>query len=74
MNILFKKKIIDEHSCWEIISHGDRVLRNQGLNPEDKEVLQWDVKDWSKWHLIINHEKFYSKFKDVGAWRRNYAR
>jgi hypothetical protein len=47
-------------------------LRNQGLNPEDKEVLKWYVKDWKKWHLIINHEKYFSQFEGVKEWREHY--
>ena len=29
-------------------------------------------RDWSKWHLVLDGEKYYSKFKDIDDWRKHY--
>lgn len=32
-----------------------------------------DSADWDQWHLVLEGEKYYSKFKDINQWHKHYA-
>lgn len=72
MSALFDKGVITESECWEIMAHGNRVLVDSGLDPDDKLVIEYDERDWDKWKLIIDGKDYYSKFNNAEVWRAYY--
>ena len=57
----------------EIMAHGTKILADAGLKPwkpAHKRIQQ----DWSKWHIIIDGKKYYSKFENFYDWQAFYGR
>ncbi len=50
-------------------SNAAKILKNKGLLPSENE----EFADWQDWHLVINGEKHYTKYKDMNAWAETYA-
>jgi len=52
-----------------IKNHGKDLIKGFGTIEKPKYMQQ----DWSKWHLIIDGKKYYSKFKNVVEWSKYYG-
>ena len=73
VNALFSKGVIDEEDCWYVFTHGDSVLLDCGINPNIKTVDRNTYKGtWLQWRLILEGEKYKSKFGSFDEWRRYY--
>jgi hypothetical protein len=59
-------------------NHGETLLINHELEDKYKEMvdiydskMDYIIRNWSRWHLLIGNKKFYSKFKTVDEWERH---
>jgi len=68
MNAMYDKGVLDEESCWLIRSQGAAVLGEEIDNVDRRDYTD----DWSKWHLIIDGKKYFSKFESIEKWREHY--
>jgi len=55
----------------EILSHGDRVLRQAGLTKPP--THNGPMADWSDWRLVLNDKLYPPKFKTVEEWEKEFA-
>lgn len=67
-SLLDKQKITRSKFDY-IINRGDKLTRLL-----EKPVRTRVFTDWSKWHLMINGFKFYSRFKNEKEWEKHYGR
>lgn len=60
-----------------ILQHGDRILREAGLSKAHridrdeamkKMILNGEVADWSKWHLVIGRTRYKGLFDSLQEW------
>jgi len=66
---LYDKGEISPSKYHDITAHGLNLTK-RFCAPKRPEYIQ---QDWSKWHLVINGKKYYSKFKNVVEWSRHYG-
>lgn len=85
LGAMFDKGQYDEETCYLVLNRKDQVLNgmiNMSGNEIDfrvkhktqKQVDQFFIDTWSKWHLNLNGKKYYSKFKNVDEWRSFYEK
>lgn len=82
LSVLYEKGTISEETFDIIITHGDTIIKNNNLNKEDiiTKMCAWRMNSWfpednwtwSKWHLVIEGKKYYSKFKNYNEWLLHY--
>lgn len=51
----------------------DHILYSKACNlqAQQEEPMQ---QDWTKWHMVFEGKKYYSKFKNIEEWQREYSR
>ena len=67
MNNLYDQGKMTEFDCWEILSHGQRTLDNQGI-VEEKTVNDYGGGDWEEWRLIIDGKEIEGQFSCRKEW------
>jgi hypothetical protein len=70
LKVKLRKGEVDEQKYNFIIEHGNNIVRPL----PDWKFPEKICSDWSSWHLKIEGEKFYSKFKNESEWEEYYSR
>lgn len=82
LSAMVEKGAITEQRQQFIINHGTAVLKRAGLT---RAMAWWNTPEigmkltpertgeWDKWHLVIEGESYFSKFKDYLEWHTFYA-
>jgi len=83
LQILHDRGEISDDKFHRIMSHGDVILKTNGLCPRN--MAWWKDEDvfhkffpenngtWKLWHIVIEGKKYFSKFEDFDAWREFYS-
>ena len=64
------------HSCHNFIHSGRLWMVNHvGIKHRCTSISLGDVDiaDWDEWHLVLEGEKYYSKFKNYEEWEEFYS-
>lgn len=48
------------------------VLARRAMNIRDREADYGVQQDWSQWHMVLEGEKYFSKFSDIREWEEYY--
>jgi len=70
MRMLVQSGDMDYGKMVDILDHGDRILKSNSLV---KEHYTGKIAEWSKWYLLLNNKKYYSKFKDMNEWAEYFS-
>lgn len=62
---------VSERYFFSVMDHGDRVLLEADLSEVDPITPDY-VAEWSEWHLVMNDQKYYSKFESFEGWEEHY--
>lgn len=79
IEILVDKKKIQPKFLRRVLTHGNTILNRTGAKPwynvekVIKEMALSKVK-WTKWHLIFEGKKYYSKFTGPNDWQNYYGK
>ena len=70
LEMITMKGECSEEKYSDIMNHGYSILRVAGLHTIE---LDSKIAKWDKWHLVIEGNKYYSKFKDIEDWADYYG-
>jgi hypothetical protein len=75
LKALLEKRKINHLKYVAIIRHGDKVLREAGLEREPHDEREpKNIAAWEKWRLVLNGKEYPPKHKDFEAWEAFYSR
>lgn len=72
---------IHQYKYIQVIQHGERVLKQAGLNREshrereaeiERLIANGKIADWGKWRLRIGRKLYPPIFKTYEEWRAHY--
>ena len=71
LSVLMQSGKISRQKYTNVMHHGLKVLHEAGYDLPGQQDEFAHV-SWQEWHLVIEGEKYFSKFKDKDAWRAYY--
>ena len=70
LKILVHQKSISQYKYDDVMRHGQRITGKKNKPPMPREVQQ----DWSRWHLVLEGERYFSKFASLREWEKHFER
>jgi len=72
MNSMYDKGECDEEDCWTIVTHGDSVLLDSEIIPNNVSDDKDYKEEWSDWIMCWDGEEYPSIWKDYWDWYKHY--